>query len=195
MMLILSFCHSKWQFHHLYQRQTHLISCCSMSKCNSLKRSLFSFFVCQCCRLRFCLCFTCLSVSSSSQRMFQTSVSSAISPFIHSSCSDRRRGGGTCCYVCLRVLLCCPMLCSHPKAILIARIQVLGWCYITFPNCYKHSFNLTDFNCQNRLMNVNIFVSDWYTQFREPLLLFYFILFYFHSEGYIKSKQKQCNER
>lgn len=92
MMLILSFCHSKWQFHHLYQRQTHLISCCSMSKSNSLKRSLFSFFVCQCCRLRFCLCFTCLSVSSSSQRMFQTSVSSAISPFIPSSCSDRRRG-------------------------------------------------------------------------------------------------------
>lgn len=42
MLLILSFCHSKWQFHHLYQRQTHLISCCSVSKRNSLKRSPFS---------------------------------------------------------------------------------------------------------------------------------------------------------
>lgn len=117
MMLILSFCHSKWQFHHLYQRQTHLISCCSMSKCNSLKHSLFSFFVCQCCRLRFCLCFTCLSVSSSSQRMFCSKRQSVL-PFQRSSlpAAQTDAGGGTCCYVCLKVLLC-----SHPKAILIAQ--------------------------------------------------------------------------
>lgn len=104
MTLILSFCHSKWQFHHLYQRQTHLISCCSMSKRNSLKRFLFSLFVCQCCRLRFCLCFTCLSVSSCSQRMFCYKRQSAL-PFHCSSllAAQTDTGGGTCCFVCLRV--------------------------------------------------------------------------------------------
>lgn len=104
MTLILSFCHSKWQFHHLYQRQTHLISCCSMSKLPKTLPVLL-LFVCQRGRLRFSVLY--LPVCQLLQPgdvLLQTSVCSAISLLIPSSCWGRHMGRDVA-GICLRLFL------------------------------------------------------------------------------------------